>query len=349
MKVLMLGEYDINTYSRGRVLYKGLKKTKTDVNIFLPKKNKNLRVFKRLMKKDFNVILATGKKILLLAWLLKPIHKKKIIFDVFISDYENLVIDRKIVNPNSIKSKLLWFGDKFSCNISDHNILDTQEHIQYFCKEFKLNKSKFTPIYVGSDEETFNPTSKKIKNEPFLVEFHGTFIPLQGIKFILNAAKILEKEKIEFKIIGKGQESKKIKKLADYLKLKNVKFTDSNLTLKNLAQEIQNADICLGIFGESIKAKNVIPNKVFETVACKKPLITSESPAMKEKFTDKVNCLLCRAADPEDLAEKILELKNNKGLREKLAQEGYSLFLKELSEKNIGKELMNLIKNQLSQ
>tara|TARA_Y100000310_G_C20684541_1_gene818124 strand:+ start:812 stop:1864 length:1053 start_codon:yes stop_codon:yes gene_type:complete len=338
MKVLMLGNYDINEYSRGRILYKGLKRNNVKTSIFLPINNKYFKLTKRILKKDYDVLLVTGKPVLFLSWLLKPFHRKKILFDMFISDYDNLVNDRKLIKKNSIKAKLLWLIDKYSCNLSDKIILDTNEHIKYFVKEFKINSKKFNRILVGADNDFFKPTKTKL-DKGFVVEFHGTFIPLQGIEYIINAAKLLEEEDIKFRIIGIGQEHKRILKLAKNLKLRNIYFSNKNISLENLSKEINSADICLGIFGRSDKTQKVIPNKAFEIIACKKPLITSKTPAIKELFQNKKNCVLCKISDSDSLANSILYLKKDKKLREKISKEGYKLFKQETSIVQIGKDL----------
>ena len=342
MKILMLGNYDINNYSRGRIIYQGLKENNIPTSLYLPKKDRYLRLTKKILKKDFDKLIVTGKYVLMLCWLLKPFHRKKIIFDVFISDYENLVLDRKTTSPHSIKAKLLYLGDKITCNLADHNILDTKQHIKYFIKKFKIKKTKFSTIYVGSDSKIFCPQNKK-PSKKFTVEFHGTFIPLQGIQYIIKAAKILEKEDIQFRIIGTGQEYKRIIKLKEDLKLKNIYFSSKNISLESLSEEINSADICLGIFGKSIKTQNVIPNKAFEIIACKKPLITSRTPAIEELFENKKNCLLCESANEKDLAEKILILKNNPALQKKISKKGYNLFIKKLNSNKIAAELIKKI------
>lgn len=341
MKILMLGVYDINFYSRGRIFYKGLKSNSINTSIYLPKgKLKYLKLIKRILKRDFDKIIVTGKFVLITSWLTKPIHRKKIIFDVFISDYENLVLDRKKVKKNTIKAKLLKMGDKVSCLLSNHNILDTNEHIAYFCKEFKLKKSKFSKVYVGADDEIFKPSKIPSNKE---IEFHGTFIPLQGIEHIIRAAKELEKEKIKFKIIGEGDESKKIQKEAEKLNIKNIEFINKNVSLTELAKEIQKSEICLGVFGDSQKAKNVIPNKAYEIIASKKPLITSDTPGIREVFEDKKNCLLCKPYDHIDLAKKITKLKNNKKLKDKISNNGYKLFKERFSIQKTGEALLKVI------
>ena len=148
MKVLMIGNYDLEEYSRGRILYKGLIKNKVSVSLFLPKKNKYFNILKKIIKKDYDILLLTGKIVLLLAWFLKIFHKKRIIFDMFISDYDNLVNDRKLIRKNSLRAKLIWLMDKYSCKISNKVILDTNEHINYFINEFGINSNKFFMISV---------------------------------------------------------------------------------------------------------------------------------------------------------------------------------------------------------
>ena len=123
------------------------------------------------------------------------------------------------------------------------------------------------------------------------------------------------------------------------MKLRNIYFSNKNISLENLSKEINSADICLGIFGRSDKTQKVIPNKAFEIIACKKPLITSKTPAIKELFQNKKNCVLCKISDSDSLANSILYLKKDKKLREKISKEGYKLFKQETSIVQIGKDL----------
>jgi glycosyltransferase involved in cell wall biosynthesis len=175
------------------------------------------------------------------------------------------------------------------------------------------------------------------------VLFYGKFIPLQGIPYIIKAAKLLEKDRdIEFEIIGSGQLSENIKKLAQEMNIQNVSFIDW-VNYRELPAHIQRADICLGIFGNTPKARRGIPIKVYEALSMKKPVITGNSPAAREVFDHKINSILCEMANSKALAESILLLKKDKKLREDIAEAGFQLYQNHFSTKQIAKKFENAL------
>lgn len=179
----------------------------------------------------------------------------------------------------------------------------------------------------------------------FLVVFWGSFIPLQGIQCIVRAAKILEKySNIRFSIIGKGQTGPDIRRLAEKLSLINTEFLGL-VANRDLPDYINRADICLGIFGDTEKTQRVIPNKVYEAIAMKKPVITADTPAARELFTNRKNILFCKTADPKDLTKKILEIKNNPVLGKKIAEDAHILFNRKATPRILGKELKSVLLN----
>jgi glycosyltransferase involved in cell wall biosynthesis len=103
---------------------------------------------------------------------------------------------------------------------------------------------------------------------------------------------------------------------------------------------IREADLCLGIFGETGKASRVVPNKVYEAMAAGRPVITGDSPAARELLTNGTDCLLCRRGDPEALAEAIMLLRSDEALAERLALAGRRLFQEKASPVMIGRKLV---------
>jgi glycosyltransferase involved in cell wall biosynthesis len=346
-KVLYVGNFELNKYPRASVLCDGLKKNSWEVELVTARNFFGwFRLISKLFKRDYKVIIATGKPTLWTALLLRPLHGKKVIFDVFISDYENLVLNRKRVKEGSFFSKLLFYLDKYSCSFSDKNILDTKGHVTYFCKTFNLEENIFSIVYVGANEHVFFPLKKKINDKKVRVVFYGSFSPGHGIHIILKAAKLLEKYKdIEIDLIGRGQLSEEMIKLSRRLNNKNVNFLGW-VDQKRIPERLSNSTMCLGLFDGSIeKINRVIPTKIFEIAAMRKPIITGETMTLRDYFKNKENILFCKMSSESSLANSISFLYKNKTLREKIAQGGCKTFNEKFSAVKIGKDLINVIEN----
>lgn len=348
-RILYFGSYK-SSYPRNRVIIDGLRQNGVEVIECNDRSRRPLSFLKLLRKYlrldndcDAVIIGFPGQEVMFLAKLL--FFPKPIVFDVFTSHYMGYVFDRKYFSKNSWRAKYYKFLDRWSCKLADLVILDTQAHIDYFVKEFNLPTKKFRRIWLGANTRLHQPR-KRANGGMFSVLFWGSFIPLQGVEHIVRAAKILEKEPVVFNLIGYGQTYEKNKKLAQDLGIKNINFL-GRVSDEALIEHIRETDACLGTFSDSLKADITIQNKIFESLASQKPIITEESSAIRELLKDGQGAVFCKKADPNDLADKILMLKNNPTLRNKLAQDGYELFLEKLTPQKIGRELALVLNNVL--
>jgi glycosyltransferase involved in cell wall biosynthesis len=296
------------------------------------------------IKKKYDVMVVgfPGHPVMPLAWLLARLNRKKVIFDAFISLYDSLVLDQKKYSSKNLLAKKYWLMDWLSCQLADIVLMEAQAYIDYLVKAFKIKPEKCKRIFVGSDTSVLYPRPQPRVGNDFLVHFHGSYLPIQGIPYIIKAAKILENENIKFNIIGKLGNYGQAINLAQELNLKNVNFINF-VPYEKLADYMAKSDVCLGMFGDTPKAKRCGAFKIVEAMAMKKPIITADTPAIRELLTDRENCLLCKIADEKDLAAKILELKNKAELREKLANNAYQLFKEKLTPKVLGAELKDIV------
>lgn len=289
-----------------------------------------------------------GHNFLPMLWWIKRREKIPIVFDGFLSLYDTAVNDRRLLASYSVWAWVNWLQDFLACRIPHIMLIDTPEYAQYFEKTFTALKVKLLPLPIGCRTDLFHPIAASGKDDAvFQVEFHGTFIPLQGIETILSAAKILQdqKERIRFTLIGKGQTYPVMRELANNLQLTNLEFTES-LPMERIPQRIANADVCLGIFGETAKADRVIPTKAYEIMACGKPLITGDTTAARRVLRDGENALLTKPGDAQALADAILRLKANTELRETLGRNGRALTEKEFMPEKIVEPLVEWLKKQ---
>ena len=299
-------------------------------------------------KLNYDVMIIPWRGIITLP-LAKLISKKPIIYHAFISIYDTLVINRKTIKPNSIKAKFVHFVEKMACKWSDLVLTETFASRDYFVNEFGLEEKKFKRLFTSADESVFRPIPYKEPNQEFKVLFFGSFHPIHGISSIIEATKILsDHREIIFKFCGKGQEKSAIEALAKKYKLSNVEFlgfVEKSVLLKN----IEEADVCLGIFGDNIKAKNVVTNKVLQILSSQKPLITMDSKAIREiNVESEKNCILVPPKNPKKLAEAVLFLKENPQKQKSIAMAGHELFVKNLSMEKTGKLLVGYIEELIN-
>lgn len=339
MILCFFGDYDPE-YSRNRVIIKGLRVNGVMVeecNVRFSWFKKYVELWKAHRKVGNYDAMIVGysndRGVMLFA---KMIARGPVVWDAFYSVYDMWVNDRKLISRFSIKALYYWLSDQLCCWFADAILLDTNAHTDYFLKTFFVKKEKFERVLVGTDDEIFFPRNTKKEGNEFRVHFHGKFIPLQGVTYIIEAAALVKEEGIRFQIIGRGQDYKKARELAGKLNVQDIEWID-RVPYNELAVYMEKGDVCLGIFGDTGKTEQVIPNKVYEAVAMKKPVITADTPAIRELFAHKKDVFLCRRADAQSIADAILELKNNAALRNEIAEGGYALFQKNATPKVIGK------------
>jgi len=276
------------------------------------------------------------------AWVLSRLRRVPLIFDAFLSLYDSLVLDRDAVARTGPKAKFLAWVDRNACRLADRVLLDTQAHAEFFSEAFGLPAEKFWVLPIGADDRVFRPGSASPRNgRPYTVLHFGRYIPLHGLETVVRAARLLEEKGVpcRFLMVGDGEERGRIEALAGRLGVRSLEFRGAE-SPDRLAATIREADLCLGIFGETGKAARVVPNKVYEAMAVGKPVITGDSPAAREFLTDGVDCLLCRRGDPGALAGAITRLRNDGALAQRLALAGRMRFQEKASPEVIGRDLL---------
>jgi glycosyltransferase involved in cell wall biosynthesis len=339
MIICWFGNYD-PAYARNKILIDGLRAQGVEV-IECQVPGSGLLVYPRLLwkylslKKDFDFIYCAFP--VHLSIFLTLFSKKPVIVDMMISLFDTEVCDRKRYRNFDPRALFLKWLDILTVKLADLVIVDTKAHCEYFAKWRNAAQIKVVPVGVHTSE--FYPTIQLTQNKKLLVQFHGSYIPLQGISKIVQAAAILrDNEDISFRLIGTGQDYAYIKKLITKLKLSNITLV-SWLSIPELNQHLNEADIILGIFGDSEKSNRVVPNKVFQGAAVKKPVITKDSPAVREHFSS--NELYLIENTPEAIATAIIFLQSNPVARHALAQKAYEKIVKNFNEKNIAQILLD--------
>lgn len=297
-----------------------------------------------------------GHKDVPLARLLGRLTSRRVVFDPLASRYETKILDWRKKPAGSLSAWWNRLIDRQAFRASDILIADTQTHKEYYCREFGLDASRVAVVPVGFDDRVFSRALADLRQsgrnmgDAFTVLFFGSFLPLHGVADIIEAARIVsdQDKSVNFRFLGSGQTLDSVRARAAELRLTNVSFEGWRSQAELAATVARSADVCLGIFGRTEKADRVVPHKVFQAMALRKPVITARTPAVEEFFTDRENIRLCPKGDARALAEAILELKKDRALGERIAQKGSELVWTEYHPAALGASLKRILEKSLN-
>jgi glycosyltransferase involved in cell wall biosynthesis len=149
-----------------------------------------------------------------------------------------------------------------------------------------------------------------------VILYVGQLIKRKGVECLLYAYGKLEQDNIALLVVGSGPLESRLKELAVSLKIKNVKFISSGLSLRDLVKLFSAADVFVlptlqDLWGFVIN----------EAMACRLPVIaTHASQAAQEMIRYGENGYVVKEADSVELYNALENLICDSELREKMAK-----------------------------
>jgi glycosyltransferase involved in cell wall biosynthesis len=196
-----------------------------------------------------------------------------IVMDSFISVYDTAVFDREMLKPGGLLAKLLRYIERTAISRADYVITDTVSNAKHMSHLFDADLRKYKAINLCINETLFQPQEADAR-EAMRVLFVGSFVPLQGAEVVAEAAVILGQRKdIQFHIAGDGQTSSQVAELLKGQEV-NLNWQRRWHSITEISELYASADVCLGVFGLTAKARRVLPYKVYMALACGKPVVS---------------------------------------------------------------------------
>jgi glycosyltransferase involved in cell wall biosynthesis len=286
---------------------------------------------------DFDVVIVGYPGHLDLPAARRAAAGRPVVFNPLVSLFDTFVGDRGRFHAGSAAARVLRGIDVRALRSATLVVADTEAHADYLAELGAIPRDRLAVCFVGAEDRVF--TAGWAGGEPFEALFVGKLIPLHGIETVLAAARLAPD--IRFRIVGSGQ-------LEESLRDRPPNVTRVPwLPYRELPAALHRAGCALGIFGTSGKATRVIPNKVFQALACGTPVITADTPAAGELLADEKSALLVPPGDAHALAAAVTRLAEDDACASRIASGGLDAYRAGASEQVLGERWRGLIEGLL--
>ncbi len=344
MKVCYFGGFD-PTYTRN--YFNRLALAAADVEVVLaqvPPEVSTLNKLPALLKQywkigrkaDVLLVAEYNPTLVPVAWLLAKLFRQTLVFDLVISLYLGTVVERQRHDPKSWAARKLWWIEKVAGALSDGMLTGSNAYRTMLAETFGFPETKLQVIPLGVDAEQFSVATNQSPNDPPQLLYFGSFIPNHGVDVIVDALAQVQ-QPFQMTFLGDGERKAEIQKQIEALGIQ-AEFLP-RVPFAEVPTYVAQADILFGVFGDTPQADTAMANKVLQSLAMYKPVVTGATASNREHFVAGEHLLEVPLGDANALAMAIGTLLGDRDLRQRLAQTGGEHLQATLTPVPVGKRL----------
>ena len=262
---------------------------------------------------------------------------------------ESILAVGAIKNKKIIRA--LEFLEIFAYRKSDRIVPVTNAFRQYMIDK-GIDAAKIEVIKNGVDLNTYNIQPNDINMQrtfgiegKFVASYMGTHGMAHHLETILEAAELLQdRSDIVFLLVGDGAERKKLLTLCKDKGLSNVVMIGQQP--KEMMPKLWAiSDVSLVLLKKLDLFKTVIPSKIFESMAMKRPVILGVEGESREIIEAAKAGLTIEPENSKELVDCVLKLADNPGLGKKLGDNGHSYVASQFNRKIIARRYSDFIES----
>lgn len=196
---------------------------------------------------------------------------------------------------------------------------------------YNIDRQKILPITNGVDLKHTNSKGRKKNNNEFKILYVGFVYKVRGVDTLVESLSKLDKSiPVKLTMAGKIDHETEIW-LSDFISNNNLE--NSVETLGEIPHEevlalMEDSNVCVCPFPRKEELEYIYPIKVLEYLAMSKPVIATNLKGVSQIIKHGGNGLLVEPDNPDEMANAILRIYQDKELREKLERNARESVLK---------------------
>jgi glycosyltransferase involved in cell wall biosynthesis len=230
------------------------------------------------------------------------------------------------------------------------NVL-TPAFVDVLAEKKAVPRDRISMIPNGADLDIMTPGPKdnEIRRRlgleaKFVVSYFGAHGRANKVQQLLDVAERLKTSHPDVRIllVGDGMDKPMIVEEARRRSLDNVVFVDS-VPKERVCDYINASDVCTAVLMKNDTFKTVYPNKVFDYMSCKRPIIIAIDGVARKLVEDAGAGLYAEPENPEAFVDALLKLKNDPTLAEKMGESGYIYAAQHYSREGMARKYLALL------
>ena len=240
-------------------------------------------------------------------------------------------IDTGVIQPGRLADMLYKLEAKAYRKARWINVL-TPAFEQALIERKNVSPDKISMIPNGADLDimTPGPLDNHVRQEldltgKFVVSYFGAHGRANKVGQLLDVAEKVKTSHPDIRImlVGDGMEKPDVVADAKQRGLDNVVFVDS-VPKDKVCDYINASDVCTAVLMRNDTFKTVYPNKVFDYMCCKKPIIIGIDGVARKLVEDAGAGYFAEPENADDFIDALLKLKNDPAAMQRMGESGYT-------------------------
>ena len=249
---------------------------------------------------------------------------------------KRFLFDHHDINPELYEAKfgrrdlfyrLMRLWERLTFMTADISIATNESYKTIAIERGKMRPERVFVVRSGPNLERIKriPPNPELKQgKEFLVGYVGTMGRQEGIDYLLRAAQYIihgkSRRDVHFGLVGGGTSLEEMKAYARDLGIENYVTFTGRVPDQEMLEMLNTADVCVNPDVVNEMNDKSTMNKIMEYMALGKPIVQFD--LTEGRFSARDASLYASPNDPQDMAEKILELLASPDLRRTMGDYG---------------------------
>lgn len=202
------------------------------------------------------------------------------------------------------------------------------DHMRQYCAEqYGLGDHRYAVWTSGVNGDLFYPSAERNGHGPFTILYHGHIEGQRRIDNVIRALPLLDDIDVHFSLLGNADGLEELREIAENLGVEDRVSFDESVNYEDVPDRIRSCDA--GIlplqdwYGWNVSS----PLKLFEYLACGKPVIVTDIPAHRNVLEDSEFAFWAKQSSPTHIAEAIRRAYNSRNDFARLSSKARDLAL----------------------